>query len=48
MFTRRHLLTTGTAGLLLDFHGTLAEVAIYPRVLSAREIADNDRAGRAG
>ncbi len=30
------------------FMGALDEVAIYPRVLSAREVADNYRAGRAG
>ncbi len=30
------------------FTGALDEVAIYPRALTAREIADNYRAGRAG
>ena len=30
------------------FTGALDEVAIYPRVLTAREVADNYRAGRAG
>jgi concanavalin A-like lectin/glucanase superfamily protein len=38
----------GTRDKKSFFSGAVDEVAIYPRVLTAREIADNCRAGRAG
>ena len=41
-------LRLGTRDKKSFFTGALDEVAIYPRALTAREIADNYRAGRAG
>jgi len=41
-------LRLGTRDKKSFFTGALDEVAIYPRALAAREIADNYRAGRAG
>jgi hypothetical protein len=41
-------LRLGTRDKKSFFTGALDEVAIYPRALTAREIADNSRAGRAG
>ena len=41
-------LRLGTRDKKNFFTGALDEVAIYPRTLSAREIADNYRAGKAG
>jgi hypothetical protein len=38
----------GSRDLKSFFTGALDEVAIYPRVLTAREVADNFRAGRSG
>ncbi len=41
-------LRLGTRDAKSFFTGALDEVAIYPRVLSPREVADNYRAGKAG
>ncbi|MEN3943980.1 LamG domain-containing protein [Prosthecobacter sp. SYSU 5D2] len=41
-------LRIGTRDTKNFFVGALDELAIYPRVLTAREVADNYRAGRAG
>lgn len=41
-------LRIGTRDKKSFFTGAIDEVAVYPRVLTAREIADNYRAGRAG
>lgn len=41
-------LRLGTRDFTSFFTGALDEVAIYPRVLTAREVADNFRAGRGG
>lgn len=41
-------LRLGTRDMKSFFTGALDEVAIYPRALAAREVADNYRAGRAG
>lgn len=41
-------LRLGTRDTKTFFAGALDEVAIYPRMLAAREVADNYRAGKAG